>query len=105
MSQRSAEPGEPDVVRRRVVVSGHVQGVFFRDSCRQVATRLGLRGWVRNNADGTVEAVFEGGSDGVDELVDWCREGPPRASVTNVNVTDDVSNEVVAGDAPFRVVG
>ena len=89
------------LVRRRVVVTGRVQGVWFRDTCRQVATGLELRGWVRNNTDGTVELVAEGLPDHVAELVDWCHEGPPRANVTDVRTMD----EPVAGESPFYVVG
>jgi len=69
------------VVRYRVVVSGRVQGVWYRESCRRVAQELGVGGWVRNNADGTVEAVIEGGSAPVDALLDWMRAGPPHAVV------------------------
>jgi len=74
------------MVRRRVVVSGRVQGVFFRDSTRQVAQRLGLTGWVRNCGDGAVEAVFEGPEDRVESMVDWCRRGPSGARVESVDV-------------------
>jgi acylphosphatase len=76
-------------VRRRVVVRGHVQGVFFRDSARQRAASRGVAGWIRNNADGTVEAVFEGPLEAVERLVDYCREGPRGARVTAVDVTEE----------------
>jgi acylphosphatase len=75
-----------DAVRRRVVVDGLVQGVGFRASCARRATDAGLAGWVRNLADGRVEAVFEGPTDAVDALVAWCREGPPFARVTGVTL-------------------
>ena len=88
-------------VRRSVIVSGRVQGVFFRDTCRQTAQRLGLRGWVRNRADGTVEAVFEGDPADVDDAVRWCRQGPPQAHVTHV----EVSSEPVVGEGRFRIIG
>jgi acylphosphatase len=88
------------VIRRRVVVSGRVQGVFFRDSCRELATRRGVSGWVANRDDGTVEAVFEGDSAAVDALVDWCRSGPPSARVDWVEVSD----EEPQNDRSFRVV-
>lgn len=101
MTNQNDHDRDDELTARRVVVSGRVQGVFFRDTCQRVATRLGLRGWVRNNADGTVEAVIEGAPDDVGELVDWCHEGPPRAEVTNV----DVAVEAVADEAPFRVIG
>ena len=65
-------------VRARAVVHGRVQGVFYRDSCRTEARRLGVRGWVRNRDDGTVEVVAEGPRDRVDQFLSWCRQGPPR---------------------------
>ena len=85
--------------RRRVVVSGRVQGVFFRDSVRRLAHERGLSGWVTNRDDGKVEAVFEGESEDVDALVDFCRSGPDGAAVENVEVSD----EEPAGEAGFRV--
>ena len=86
-------------VRVRVVVSGRVQGVFYRDSCRAEARRLGLRGWVRNRSDRTVEVVAEGPRDRVEQLLTWCRHGPPRATVTGITVTD----EVLAAERSFRI--
>ncbi|QGG40893.1 acylphosphatase [Aeromicrobium yanjiei] len=74
--------------RRHVIVRGTVQGVFFRASCEQEATRLGATGWVANRPDGSVEAVFEGPAEVVDQLVEWCRTGPPRAAVSDVQVTE-----------------
>lgn len=73
-------------VRRRVVVDGRVQGVFFRDTCRRQAVAAQVDGWVRNLSDGRVEAVLEGAPHDVQRLVDWCRLGPPRARVTRVEV-------------------
>jgi acylphosphatase len=77
------------VIRRRVVVHGYVQGVFFRDSVRRAAQQRGVNGWVANRADGTVEAVFEGAPDAVERLVDLCRSGPRDARVDSVDVTDE----------------
>ena len=74
------------MIRRRVLVRGFVQGVFFRDTLRRRALATGVAGWARNNADGTVEAVFEGESDQVERLVDLCREGPRGARVDHVEV-------------------
>ncbi len=76
-------------VRRRVVVRGYVQGVFFRDSCRREARSRGLAGWVTNRPDGAVEAVFEGDPDAVRALVDWCRHGPRGADVDSLDETDE----------------
>jgi acylphosphatase len=64
-----------------------VQGVFFRSDTRQRAESLGLGGWVRNNSDGTVEAVFEGDRERVESMVEWCRRGPSGAFVEDVEVT------------------
>lgn len=86
-------------IRRRVVVRGRVQGVFFRDSCRREAERHGVVGWVRNLPDGTVEAIFEGESGAVRSLIDWVAEGPPAARVEHVAVTE----EPPAGEVDFRV--
>jgi len=74
------------MVRYRVLVSGRVQGVFFRDSCRHVAEEHDVGGWVRNLPDGRVEAVFEGPPDDVRLLVDWARHGPRRAIVDDIAV-------------------
>jgi acylphosphatase len=76
-------------VRRRVTVSGRVQGVFFRDTCRRLATSEGLAGWVRNRPDGRLEACFEGDEQAVARLVAWCRRGPARAHVTDVVVDEE----------------
>ena len=89
-----------DTIARRVVVSGRVQGVFFRDSCRQEAARVGVAGWVRNTPEGDVEAWFEGEPEAVERLVTWCREGPSSADVDDVAV----SNADPAGETGFRVL-
>ncbi len=74
-------------VARKVVVSGDVQGVFFRASLGREARRAGATGWVRNRRDGSVEAHLEGTPDAVAELVLWCRSGPAYASVRDLDVT------------------
>jgi acylphosphatase len=84
------------MIRRRVVVHGFVQGVFFRDTLRQRAQSSNVSGWVRNNWDGTVEAVFEGEEPAVERLVQFCGEGPRGASVDHVDVTTE-SPEGLAG--------
>jgi acylphosphatase len=87
------------VIRRRVVVQGRVQGVFFRNSCRRQASTQGVNGWVRNRSDGAVEAVFEGEPPDVDAMIEWMREGPPTAQVQDVSVYDEQPEDV----AGFRV--
>ncbi len=77
------------MIRRRVVVRGNVQGVFFRASCQQEAARLGVAGSVSNRPDGSVQAVFEGDEAAVEALVAWCREGPARAEVSAVDVSKE----------------
>ena len=77
------------MIRRRVVVRGHVQGVFFRDTMRRLAQQHGVNGWVTNRWDGTVEAVFEGEEDAVERLVEFCRRGPRGAEVESVEVVDE----------------
>jgi acylphosphatase len=74
------------VIRYRVLVSGRVQGVYFRDTCQRVALEHGVSGWVRNLPDGRVEAIFEGPAEGVHRLVDWARRGPSLAVVNDVTV-------------------
>jgi acylphosphatase len=74
------------VVRYRVLISGLVQGVYFRDTCRRMAERHGVRGWVRNLPDGRVEAVFEGSDEDVDSLLAWSHHGPAAAEVKDVRV-------------------
>ncbi|MFI1158474.1 acylphosphatase [Streptomyces sioyaensis] len=77
------------MIRRHVVVSGDVQGVFFRDTCRRTAEEHDVAGWVRNRPDGTVEAVFEGAPERVQKLVDWAHQGPPLATVDAVSVQEE----------------
>jgi acylphosphatase len=76
-------------VRRRVVVRGRVQGVFFRDSVRRQALDAGVTGWVENRPDGAVEAVFEGAADVVARVVEFCRCGPPGAEVVDMDCFDE----------------
>jgi acylphosphatase len=78
-----------ETVRVRVVVHGLVQGVFFRDTTRRRAEQRGVSGWVRNRADGSLEAVFEGSGEEVESLVDFCRAGPRGARVERVERFDE----------------
>jgi acylphosphatase len=85
-------------VRRRVVVHGHVQGVFFRDSTRREAERRGVSGWVSNRADGAVEAVFEGPAADVEALVDFASRGPRGAEVLDVETSDEPPEDLSGFD-------
>jgi acylphosphatase len=89
----------PEPVRRRVVVHGAVQGVFFRDTTERQASGRGVAGWVRNRPDGTVEAVFEGEPDAVERMVGFAYEGPRGAEVEQVETFD----EEPEGLSGFRV--
>ena len=79
----------PEQVRRRVIVHGSVQGVFFRDSTRERARAHGVAGWVRNRGDGAVEAVLEGPLDAVDRVARFLETGPRQARVERVEVQDE----------------
>ena len=87
---------EGDKERASVRITGRVQGVFFRDSTREKAEELGLAGWVSNVPDG-VEAVFEGPSEKVREAVAWCEQGPPQASVDNVDADFEPARNDLTG--------
>jgi acylphosphatase len=86
-------------VRRRLVVAGRVQGVWFRESCRREAVAAGVAGWARNLADGTVEVELEGPPAAVERVVAWCRHGPDQARVDRV----DVEPRDPIGERAFRV--
>lgn len=88
------------MIRRRVVVRGTVQGVFFRHATQREARRHQVAGWVANRDDGTVEAVFEGEAADVEALVTWAAGGPPRARVDGLVV----SPEEPRGERDFRIV-
>ena len=77
------------MIRRRVVIHGRVQGVFFRDSTRRLAQQHGVEGWVANRGDGAVEAVFQGDEDAVERLVAFSRKGPRGAQVESVEVEEE----------------
>ena len=78
-----------------VVISGKVQGVWFRASTKDKAEQLNIKGWVRNTSDGKVEAMFEGDEENVNEILKWCYQGPPLAEVENVKVKKQVpSNDL-----------
>jgi acylphosphatase len=87
------------MIRRRVIVRGRVQGVWYRHSCQHEAVAAGVAGWIRNNDDGTVEAVLEGVAAAVLGVVSWMRVGPPGALVSDVQVR----GEPPMGEQGFRV--
>ena len=75
-----------DKIRVHLYISGRVQGVGYRYSTYNLAQKLGIFGWVKNTYDGKVEAVFEGDSKLVEEMVNWCYKGPSMATVTNIEI-------------------
>jgi len=87
----------PNEIRIRIVVAGRVQGVGFRYATVDAATRIGVRGWVRNTRDGKVEIVTEGSREQTGRLVDWCRQGPALAHVTSVDWSEVPAGEKIAG--------
>jgi acylphosphatase len=102
-STRRSSSGRPTehthVVRRRAVVRGRVQGVFFRDTCRKVAREHDVAGSAANLPDGSVEVILEGESPNVEEVLEWCRSGPSYADVSSV----EVSEEEPEGLEGFRI--
>ena len=89
-------------VRAHAIISGRVQGVFFRMETKRAADRIGVYGWVRNLRDGTVDAIFEGNQDQVDTILAWCKEGPPNAQVSDVKLDwQDYSGEFSGFDISF----
>ena len=73
-----------EIARLHIVIEGIVQGVFYRASTIEESSKLDLTGWVKNCPDGRVEAVFEGNTDKIEKILEWCKEGPPGAVVRNV---------------------
>jgi acylphosphatase len=88
-----------DMVRRRVSVKGDVQGVFFRETTRRKATEAGVAGWIENRPDGSVEAVFEGPPEAVDQLVEFCHHGPTAATVESVDAVEEQPQGIAGFDA------
>jgi acylphosphatase len=78
---------------KHVVISGKVQGVWFRANTKQKAEQLGIKGWVRNTSDGKVEAIFEGDEENISEMINWCRQGPPLAKVEDVKIEEKTPND------------
>ncbi|HZJ52292.1 MAG TPA: acylphosphatase [Actinomycetota bacterium] len=85
-------------IRRRLLVSGQVQGVFYRDSCRREAVEKGIAGSARNLPDGKVEVILEGDEDAVERMTEWCRRGSDMARVDSVEIED----EEPQGESAFR---
>jgi acylphosphatase len=93
--------GQERMIRTRIVISGRVQGVYFRASARDTARAYGVFGWVRNRADGDVEALVEGEEAAVQAFILWCNNGPPGAYVTNVQLIPEAYTGEFIG---FRVI-
>lgn len=75
--------------RVHIKIFGDVQGVGFRSLAQHRAKKLGVNGWVRNNQDGTVEAVFEGEDSAVDDMIEWCKQGPPTSHVEKIETSEE----------------
>jgi acylphosphatase len=90
-----------DNIRAHLIIEGRVQGVWFRDSTRNEATRLNLTGWVKNRFDGSVELVAEGSREEVKKLIEWCHHGPPGARVTMVH---EIKEDYVGEFDSFRIM-
>jgi len=89
-------------IRAHAIIHGRVQGVFFRMETKRAADRFGVSGWVQNRRDGTVEAVFEGNRNQIDDILAWCKKGPPHANVADVNVTwEDYTGEFKKFDITY----
>ena len=89
---------DPEVIniktRVHVLISGRVQGVWFRANTKEKAEQLGINGWVRNTSDGKVEAIFEGDQNNIEQMSKWCKKGPELANVIDVNInSEEVSGE------------
>jgi acylphosphatase len=100
MDTRKVSQGR--MMRARIVISGRVQGVYFRASARNVACTQQLSGWVQNRIDGAVEALVEGEEEAVQAFIAWCHDGPPGAHVTDVQTVMDQPTGEFQG---FRVRG
>ncbi|MBW2558688.1 MAG: acylphosphatase [Deltaproteobacteria bacterium] len=101
-NQSGQDSRESSIRRVHVFITGRVQGVFFRAETKNQASGLGLKGWVRNLHDNRVEAVFEGGENNIEKMLDWCRKGPSLAHVSGVELEEE-SRPVVTGFEDFEI--
>jgi acylphosphatase len=85
-----------------VIISGRVQGVWFRVSTKEKADQLGITGWVKNNNDGNVEALFEGEKKNLQEMISWCHNGPSNAIVENVKIVEENQSNNVFDNFSIR---
>ena len=83
-----------------IKISGKVQGVFFRASAKEIADKLKITGWVKNTLEGDVEIVAEGSSESIEEFLEWCKKGPPKAFVSHLNFTETESAKL----KNFRII-
>jgi acylphosphatase len=100
--ERTRSNHESKLMRARLIISGRVQGVYYRASARDVAHAQHLSGWMRNRYDGDVETVVEGEEDAIHTFIAWCHDGPPGAHVAAVQVTIEPYSGEFQG---FRIVG
>jgi acylphosphatase len=80
-------------ITKHIIVKGKVQGVFFRKNTKQIADELHIKGWVKNTDDGDVEIIAVADEDAIKKLIEWCRQGPPKAEIKDVMVEDAEMNE------------
>ena len=80
-----------------LIISGKVQGVFYRASCQDMAVKYGLNGWVKNLPSGEVEILVQGDKEQIEKLIEWCKKGPPNADVTDVKIKWQEINEKING--------
>lgn len=85
-----------------LIISGNVQGVYYRASCKEYASGLGLKGWVRNLDDGSVEALAQGEKERIDRFIEWCKKGPPQAKVEEVKIIWQEANGPFNGFSVIR---
>ena len=78
-----------NLVARHIIVSGRVQGVFFRKNTKQKAAELNVDGWVKNTYDEKVEIFAQGNEENLNKFIDWCKQGPPKSTVENIQVTEE----------------
>lgn len=86
-----------NVKAKHIIVSGRVQGVFFRKNTKQKATEFNVAGWVKNTYDDKVEIFAQADDESLNKFIDWCKQGPPKATVKNIQVKEEQTNNNLKG--------